>query len=390
MQFNHRNFYFIITLFFLLPLAQSCSVSKPVAGQDPYIMDDSTTIYSTNASKPFKYGYALTKQECKDEFEDYVRDYQLKKGDEVADIGAASGWVEGAFSVLVDSVHFYLEDIDTNFLSETQLNKVITYYNKVRESPQTNTFKFVIGTEKKTNLPDSTFDKVIFNNTFHEIYEVYDMIEDARTKMKPEGKLMIREAFSNDYKTIWHPDCNFKCYQVKKLIKIFEIQDLYITGMTEPENSFYNHLTFEKSKERSDEFLARKNKIEAYMQELDLINKFKSANDSVCTNKISADLKLHAAEIAAVYTTLENYVNTVGYQWLNNNKLQAAINVLKINIALYPDSANAFDSMGEAYMKNLQYALALQNYTKSLALDPDNDNAKDAVKKLKGLLHLPE
>ncbi len=390
MQINFRSFYFVISLFFMLFFVQGCSVNKSVTSTDPCIQGaDSASIYSSSPLRLFKYGYAYNKKECKLYFGDYVRDYQLKKGDEVADIGAASGWIEGAFSVLVDSVHFYLEDIDTNFLSEAQLNKVINYYSKVRESPQTNTFKFVIGTERKTNLPDSAFDKVIFNNTFHEIVEIYDMIEDARTKMKPDGKLMIREAFSNDYKTTWHSGCDIKCYKVKNLIKIFEIQDLYLTGMTEPENSFYNHLTFEQNKVHSDEFFVRKNKVEPYMMELDQINKFKSANDSVCTAKISADLQLHAAEIATVYTTLENYINTVGYQWIGAKKMQAAINVLKMNLILYPYSSNAYESLGEAYEKNLQYSLAQQNYNKSLALNPDNTDAADGIKRMKDL-HIPK
>ena len=61
----------------------------------------------------------------------------------------------------------------------------------------------------------------------------------------------------------------------------------------------------------------------------------------------------------------------------------AAIEIFKINVDLYPGSAGVYDSLGEAYMKNGQKDLAANNYEKSLQLNPQNNNAVNMLKQLK-------
>lgn len=372
-----------------LMFMQSCVTLRHRDERGSYVNNDSTAIFSTHASRPFKYGYAYTKKECETIFGQYVKDYQIEKGDYIADIGAASGWIEGAFSVLVDSVHFYIQDVDTIFLNKKEFDHVISHYNKVRERPQTNTFQYVIGTERKTNLPDSMFDKVIFNNTYHEILDPWKIMEDAVKKIKPDGKIMIRDAFSNRYRTIRHKGCDSKCYKARNLIRELELVDLHLTGMTEPENSFYNHLVFENNNERSLNFYAEKEKADALIKDLDKFNIYKFSNDLAFTVTTGMFLKENLNEIHKTYT-LENYINTMGYHWIAEGELVCAINILNVNVMLYPNSANVYDSLGEAYMKNGQYSLALEHYTKSLSLDADNQNVKEQIKKLKAELNILE
>jgi hypothetical protein len=384
---NSQDLLVAYVLVTALTFMQSCVTLKYREKKDAYVNNDSTAIYSTHASRPFKYGYAYTKKECETVFGQYVKDYQIETGDYIADIGAASGWMEGAFSVLVDSVHFYIQDIDTIFLNKKEFDSVIKHYNSVRERPQTNTFHYVIGTERKTNLPDSLFDKVIFNNTYHEIMKPWKIMEDAVKKIKPGGKIMIRDAFSNRYRTIRHKGCDMTCDKTRNVIRALELVDLHLTGMTEPENSFYNHLVFENNNERSLNFYAEKEKADAFITDLDKFNIYKFSNDSVFTATTGMYLKEHLHEIHKTYT-LENYITTMGYQWIYENKFTNAINVLKVNVLLYPNSSNVYDSLGEAYMKNGQYILALENYTKSVSLDADNLNAKEQIKKLKAELRI--
>ena len=80
----------------------------------------------------------------------------------------------------------------------------------------------------------------------------------------------------------------------------------------------------------------------------------------------------------------EDQLNGLGYQMINENKLDAAIKLFELNIKEYPESANVFDSCGEAYMKNGQIDLAIENYEKSLELNPNNDNAREMLRQLKG------
>jgi tetratricopeptide (TPR) repeat protein len=76
-------------------------------------------------------------------------------------------------------------------------------------------------------------------------------------------------------------------------------------------------------------------------------------------------------------------LNQMGYALLNQKKFDEAIDVLKLNVEMYPNSGNVYDSLGEAYMHAGQTDLAIQNYEKSLQLDPENENAVTMLKRLR-------
>jgi cytochrome c-type biogenesis protein CcmH/NrfG len=62
--------------------------------------------------------------------------------------------------------------------------------------------------------------------------------------------------------------------------------------------------------------------------------------------------------------------------------MKGAIEILKLNVAEYPQGFNTYDSLGEAYLNDGQRDLAIKNYKKSLELDPHNTNAVEMLKKL--------
>jgi tetratricopeptide (TPR) repeat protein len=78
----------------------------------------------------------------------------------------------------------------------------------------------------------------------------------------------------------------------------------------------------------------------------------------------------------------EAAVNLWGLDLMEKNHLTEAIELLKLNVQVFPGSSNAYDSLGEAYMKAGQKQLAIDNYKKSLELNPENDNAKEKLKAL--------
>ncbi len=80
-------------------------------------------------------------------------------------------------------------------------------------------------------------------------------------------------------------------------------------------------------------------------------------------------------------SNLELKINSVGYRYLGEEKFQQAAQVFKLNVALFPKSANTYDSYGEALMMNGENKLAILNYQESLALNPDNKNAAEMLKK---------
>jgi predicted alpha/beta superfamily hydrolase/Flp pilus assembly protein TadD len=78
----------------------------------------------------------------------------------------------------------------------------------------------------------------------------------------------------------------------------------------------------------------------------------------------------------------ENEFNALGYRLLAGGKPDEAVEIFKLNVRMFPNSANAYDSLAEAYMTNGDTEKAIQNYKKSIELNPRNTNAKRILRKL--------
>jgi tetratricopeptide (TPR) repeat protein len=83
------------------------------------------------------------------------------------------------------------------------------------------------------------------------------------------------------------------------------------------------------------------------------------------------------------FQPLEHDLNDWAYRMLNGGgKPKEALEIFKLNVFLYPNSANVYDSVAEAYAANGQRDLAIKNYKRSLEPDPQNTNAIQQLKKL--------
>ncbi|HZB46749.1 MAG TPA: tetratricopeptide repeat protein, partial [Pyrinomonadaceae bacterium] len=92
----------------------------------------------------------------------------------------------------------------------------------------------------------------------------------------------------------------------------------------------------------------------------------------------------------------ENTLNNLGYRLLQQGKVKDAIELFKLNVASYPNSANTYDSLGDAYEADGQKELAIQMSEKALQvlatqteLSEDQKNnirtsAEAKLKRLKG------
>jgi tetratricopeptide (TPR) repeat protein len=78
----------------------------------------------------------------------------------------------------------------------------------------------------------------------------------------------------------------------------------------------------------------------------------------------------------------EEQLNNLGYYLIGMKKYKDAIAILKLNVEMFPKSANVYDSLGEAYMDDGNKELARENYEKSLKIDPGNRNAVERLKAL--------
>jgi tetratricopeptide (TPR) repeat protein len=82
------------------------------------------------------------------------------------------------------------------------------------------------------------------------------------------------------------------------------------------------------------------------------------------------------------FTFAERELNRLGYYLLQNDRIDDAIEIFKLNIENYPNKFNVYDSMGEAYMIKGEKELAIKNYKKSVELNPSNISGIEKLKEL--------
>ncbi len=85
---------------------------------------------------------------------------------------------------------------------------------------------------------------------------------------------------------------------------------------------------------------------------------------------------------SATYALDEREMNAGGYMLLQSGKVKEAIEIFKLNVQDFPESANVYDSLGEAYMANGDTEFAIINYRKSIELNPNNTNGLEQLRKL--------
>lgn len=92
------------------------------------------------------------------------------------------------------------------------------------------------------------------------------------------------------------------------------------------------------------------------------------------------------------YYFREQELNRLGYMLVKQNRLDEAIEILKLNVAEYPKSWNVYDSLGEAYLKKGENKLAIKNYEKVLQLNPQSNEfeKKEYARQTKVLKELKE
>ncbi len=98
-------------------------------------------------------------------------------------------------------------------------------------------------------------------------------------------------------------------------------------------------------------------------------------------NKEESDKLMAEAMKVATEPELNNY----GYQLLNQQEYDRAIEVLAMNTERFPNSANCWDSLGEAYALKGDKKNAIKNFKKSLSLDPPANVKANSEKYLKEL-----
>ena len=151
--------------------------------------------------KPFDSSVLITsrKEVIKTLKDKCVDTISFKKGDIVADVGAANGSIEAMLSMFHDSLTFYIQDIDTTVCNQRTINKVVKSYQDLNGKPFTDKFIVVKGTDNETNLPDDTFNKILMLWTYQYFRNPKGIMKDLRKKLKSDGLMYIINPDRNNY-----------------------------------------------------------------------------------------------------------------------------------------------------------------------------------------------
>jgi tetratricopeptide (TPR) repeat protein len=80
--------------------------------------------------------------------------------------------------------------------------------------------------------------------------------------------------------------------------------------------------------------------------------------------------------------TDEMYLGILGYRLFNSNQNEKAIEVLKLNVKLFPESSNAHENLANAYLRQGNKEMAKEHCEKALELNPLNRSAKEMMEKI--------
>ena len=108
--------------------------------------------------------------------------------DVIADIGTGYSLIPIANSC--PDCKFIVEDIDSLSCNSKSLNKKI---NNTGKKTSIGNFEFHYGTEKSTNLPSATFNKVLIFDVIHEMTFKNEMLNDMKRILQKNGSIFIEE-----------------------------------------------------------------------------------------------------------------------------------------------------------------------------------------------------
>lgn len=160
-----------------------------------------------------------------------LQTFQFKENETIASIGASSGVWEIWFASQVDNLTFYIQDIDEQNCNQEEIDYGVHYYEKLLKKTIKGKFIPVIGTQKTTNLPWNTFDKVLIINSLHEFSHPEFILQDILAILKKNGILFIEEVMAISVGEI-HEGCGRRLFTKDELLELlvqigFEIMEAF-------------------------------------------------------------------------------------------------------------------------------------------------------------------
>ncbi len=114
----------------------------------------------------------------------------LTERDSIADIGTGNGYSLVPIAASNPLLTFTVEDIDSNTLNVKKLAyQIKNNGNKARIEQ----FKIVYGTEISTNLPSTSFNKILVFDVIHELSNKKEILDEIKRVLQKKGTVFIEE-----------------------------------------------------------------------------------------------------------------------------------------------------------------------------------------------------
>jgi S-formylglutathione hydrolase FrmB len=111
-----------------------------------------------------------------------------------------------------------------------------------------------------------------------------------------------------------------------------------------------------------------------------LVKELSVKGNAGITEDILIRIRLLKKNFSDIYYLNMFEMNTLGYTLMEENRLEDAVKVFKLNIEFFPNSAFCYDSMSDGYIKSAENDLAIGCMEKALVLLPNDTDLSDAYK----------
>lgn len=168
------------------------------------------------------------------QLQDQVDFLKLRENDTIVDIGAASGWYEGAVSVVsaLKNLHFILLDIDSACLNKRKLDNMLVHYSGLKGEPITHSFQLIQNSVDSLYLPANSYSKVWLLNVLHEIEDKDKMLKDVYHILRTGGEIVLLEFIPKKPGAV-HGGCKKPLLNIEQWKVVFERNNFQIKEVKE-------------------------------------------------------------------------------------------------------------------------------------------------------------
>jgi ubiquinone/menaquinone biosynthesis C-methylase UbiE len=149
------------------------------------------------ACAPYAKGPVLSAENVEETFKPLTEFMEISPGMTIADVGAGAGAFTIMMGTQLTDCEIIIQDIDSETLEQENVDKIIQHYSREfgRDLTEINDFKIIYGTPISSNLQEASVDVIYMNAVSHVLDSPDAMMKDLKGKLKPTGKIFIRDGF---------------------------------------------------------------------------------------------------------------------------------------------------------------------------------------------------